>query len=198
MIVEHNPLLEPIAAVLEMGKGAAISEYQLLRRLVEKGVLSEDYARQSLTLFQAHFLTMNALYQLRQRYRQSGAAELSVSPLAIVLQDYQQAPRSSAELSVEPDEVAHYYLDWSNFNSASEQSVDELLQSFWQTYVQQGDRQGALQILGLEEPVSWSTIKQSYRRLAMQHHPDRDGDPEAFNEIQQAYGELRMYYSRNH
>lgn len=194
MITEHNPLLKPIAAVLVECKGKAISEYQLLGRLVKQKVLDGDYARQSLSLFQAHFLTMNALYQLRQRFRQSRTAELSVSPLAIVLQDYPKKQYSTTDLSMEAEEVARYYLDWSNFNSASEQSVDELLHSFWHVFVQQGDKQGALQTLGLKEPVSWNTIKQAYRRLVMQHHPDRDGDPRKFNEIQQAYGELRSYY----
>jgi DnaJ-class molecular chaperone len=33
-------------------------------------------------------------------------------------------------------------------------------------------------------------IKQAYRRLAMQHHPDRGGDQNRFQEIQQAYDVL--------
>lgn len=45
-------------------------------------------------------------------------------------------------------------------------------------------------ILGLEKTASWEEIKKAYRKLAMQHHPDRGGDGEVFKEINEAYGVL--------
>ena len=41
--------------------------------------------------------------------------------------------------------------------------------------------------LGLSQNASEAEIKKTYRRLAMQHHPDKGGDPEQFKKIQGAY-----------
>lgn len=45
-------------------------------------------------------------------------------------------------------------------------------------------------ILGLNKNASQDEIKQAYRRLASQHHPDRGGDTKTFQEIQSAYATL--------
>ena len=45
-------------------------------------------------------------------------------------------------------------------------------------------------ILGVDKSASASDIKQAFRRLAMEHHPDRGGDVTRFQEIQEAYSVL--------
>jgi curved DNA-binding protein len=45
-------------------------------------------------------------------------------------------------------------------------------------------------ILGVPKGASEDEIKRAYRRLAMQHHPDRGGDQNKFQQIQQAYDVL--------
>lgn len=46
------------------------------------------------------------------------------------------------------------------------------------------------QILGVDRSATDDEIKRAYRRLASQHHPDKGGDKERFQEIQQAYAVL--------
>jgi len=46
------------------------------------------------------------------------------------------------------------------------------------------------QILGVAKTATAAEIKQAYRRLASQHHPDKGGDTAQFQQIQQAYAVL--------
>jgi len=46
------------------------------------------------------------------------------------------------------------------------------------------------QILGVEKTATADQIKQAFRRLASQHHPDKGGDTEKFQQIQEAYSVL--------
>lgn len=45
-------------------------------------------------------------------------------------------------------------------------------------------------ILGVKRDATADEIKQAYRRMAAQHHPDRGGDTQKFQEVQQAYDTL--------
>ena len=52
-------------------------------------------------------------------------------------------------------------------------------------------------ILGVDRNATTEQIKQVYRRLAAKHHPDRGGDKQAFQEIQEAYSILGDDQKRN-
>ena len=45
--------------------------------------------------------------------------------------------------------------------------------------------------LGVEISDSEEAIKKAYRRLALKHHPDKQGDPEAFRKLTEVYDVLR-------
>ena len=45
-------------------------------------------------------------------------------------------------------------------------------------------------ILGVTESATQDEIKKSYRKLAVEHHPDKGGNEETFKNISQAYDTL--------
>ena len=49
------------------------------------------------------------------------------------------------------------------------------------------DNTALYEALGLTKEASYDEIKKAYRKLALQHHPDRGGDSEKFKEINAAY-----------
>ena len=45
----------------------------------------------------------------------------------------------------------------------------------------------ALAVLGIAADATLVEIKRAYRKKALETHPDRGGDPEAFRAVQRAY-----------
>jgi hypothetical protein len=86
-------------------------------------------------------------------------------------------PWSAGDASLTtPDPLRTYYLDWANLDDTTEDDVCGLIASFWKQLGKFDGREEALAELGLEDPVDDETIKLAWRRLAMEHHPDRGGD----------------------
>jgi curved DNA-binding protein len=52
-------------------------------------------------------------------------------------------------------------------------------------------------ILGVSKSASDEEIKQAYRKLAKEHHPDRGGDSQKFAEISSAYDSIKNHESRD-
>lgn len=48
-----------------------------------------------------------------------------------------------------------------------------------------------LTVLGLSVEASAVEVKRTYRELAFQRHPDRGGDPDAFQNLKEAFARLR-------
>lgn len=173
-----------------LANGHRCPEYELIRWLQapEQGIFREDALSDSMTLFRANFIVMHALYRLRDRWLTAGRGYLQISALDIGL-----VPLSSGggtELPDQHDALAEYYLDLNNLDT-DQASVDALLNDFWQRMVIPEHYDDDLAVLELTPPVDRSTLRQQYRRLANQHHPDKGGDAEAFRKVSSAYQRLR-------
>ncbi|MBJ7538050.1 DNA-J related domain-containing protein [Marinomonas transparens] len=186
----RNPLISPILAILK-DNPCGISEFDMLKKLkVQLPELNELADDANLQLFRQHFFIMNALYQLQASLWQEESIMLSISALHIKLLLTEQVHLSeSTELNDSVDaKLAAYYLDWTEYEKTDEEEVSRLLNSFYRGIDLKGDREAALKTLQIAEPSpSKTAIKQHYRKLAQQHHPDRGGDKETFIGLRQAY-----------
>lgn len=153
-----------------------ISEYDLIKAIQASGHLQfkEITLWDSLSLFQTHFILFNTLYQLRSELWQQQTV-LEIGPLKIMLYGRDDSTADSTQMT-EHDPLQEYYLDINNLEQMSAEDVTTLLASFWVRLGANEQRNEALKILELEDPVDFKMIKKQYRRLAMQHHPDRGGD----------------------
>lgn len=204
-------LKESIRLLLEAGT-SSYSEYDIIRYLNEQGLSLSLNGADSTVLFKTHFLVYHALYQLQVECWEESQRLLDISALSIGFIDAPAAhahadvpatstviqPTASPPVSYESHQkLRAYYLDWSNLETATPESVDELLNQFWSYYVSQDDQANALAILQLPPDATEIALKERYRRLAMEHHPDRGGDAETFQKINWAFGILRKSLSKH-
>jgi len=174
---------------------AGISEYDLIKRLEDEGEpgFEAGRLRDSLSLFQTHFLLFHSLYRLGEQLFREGEYRLEISPLRIQLLPQREAPDSAL---AEHDPLRAYYLDLNNLGNTDAETVDALLARFWMRFVGNDERRAALEALDLGDPVDWSAIKRRHRELVMEHHPDRGGDKERLQEINAAMEVLARAYKR--
>ncbi|SFW52916.1 DNA-J related protein [Pseudomonas sp. NFACC19-2] len=191
-----DPNLDLAEQVLQLLQAApdGITEYTLIQQLKDRhsGHVPNLPLADKLVLFRTHFLLFNALYRLREWLWQEQTHLLEISPLCIRLLPYQPG---NAALS-ERDALRDYYLDMSNLQGTDERDVERLLTSFW-TRMQGGEeKQAALELFELanERSLDLPRIKQRYRQMVSEHHPDRGGSTERLQSINLAMEILERYY----
>lgn len=169
--------------------GQGMSEFDLLRKLqaLPDSVFKRDPFADGRALFQAHFAVFHVLYTLREQWLAQGHASLRISAMEIQKLPCRGTDRQAV---ADWDGLRDYYLEWDNIHTPSHE-IEQMLNGFWRRYLAQDRRQEALAILGLEDPVTDTQIDQQYRRLSMQTHPDRGGDTESFQALNDAYQILR-------
>ena len=203
-----------------------VSEYELIEILKKAPYHFFDDAslREPLMLFKTHFIVFHALYQLKHSWIEQGEGVLDIHTLNIKLnQESAHSDKNSAHSDknsthgdndkesqdkvgaiIEADALAEYYLDWGNFEKADRESVDALLNAFWQRMVsgnahtfEQEDIADAHALLGLpqDEHVSLSVLKRVYKKALQLVHPDKGGTQQEAQDVIHAYQLLLGYYS---
>lgn len=180
----EDPFLRQLWDILR-AHPTGISEYELFNALADQGKAEYDRSawQSEHALFCRHFLLFNALYRLREQLHMQQCAQIEISALKICLSEWQACERG---LPVGGDPLREFYLDITQLEKMSADDVKNMLGDFWSGFYSNESRREALSVLGLEDPVSNTDIKQHYRRLAMQHHPDRGGDDEQLSRINAA------------
>lgn len=171
------------------------SEFQLIQLLKKRHSthIPNLSLADKLVLFRTHFLLFNALYLLRDRLWQSETAHLAIDPLSVQLLPY----ASGVAALSEADPLRSYYLDLSHLRDTSEHDVEKLLTSFWKRMQGGDEKRAALELFELDDdtqPLNLAIIKQRYRQLVSQHHPDRGGSTSRLQSINLAMEILARYY----
>ena len=198
-----------------------VSEYELIEILKKAPYRFFDDAslREPLMLFKTHFIVFHALYQLKRSWIEQGEGVLDIHTLNIKLnQESAHSDKNSTHgdnykdkesqdkvgAITEADALAEYYLDWGNFEKADRESVDALLNAFWQRMAsgnahtfEQEDIADAHALLGLpqDEHVSLSVLKRVYKKALQLVHPDKGGTQQEAQDVIHAYQLLLGYYS---
>lgn len=178
-------------------ENSVCKEFDIIQHLQTLSLLPKNCLAQPLSLFRSHFLVFNALYRLKIKAHIEKRYSLDISPLEIKVTPTQADSdhHSSYEKGmIAFDPVGLFYLDLKHVTQTQEADVNKLLDHFWLHYFNDEQKLNALNTLGLSDPVDFKQIKQQYRRLAMQHHPDRGGDGDILIEIHQAMQCLQHYY----
>ena len=172
-----------------------ISEYELINQLKKPPYcfFDEDALADPLILFQTHFILFHALYLLRSDWRQAKLGELTISALKIQLSGIQASQKGIAP----NDPLADYYLDWHNLLKTNDDDVEKLLTSFWSKMagIESIEVYSSAQINAAVADLSFDSLdglnkqalKQQYRKLQHEYHPDKGGTVEQAQRILRAY-----------
>jgi len=93
----------------------------------------------------------------------------------------------------EPNGMKSYYLDPSHLDGMTEAGVQKLMDSFFGWWRGRPQVETALAVLGLPADADTKAVKARWRKLSLDHHPDRGGDPAQFKKISAAWAALKSW-----
>jgi DnaJ-domain-containing protein 1 len=194
-LTSHADLAEQLLLLLQASPDGS-SEYQLMQQLKQQQSphLSNLATDPQLALFQMHFLIFNALYRLREQLWENRSGHLLISPLRCQLLPYQAGSSALAE----SDPLRDYYLNLEHLHATQASDVEQLLARFWRRLRGGEEQRAALELFELHNQTSvvdFTCIKQRYRQLVSQHHPDRGGSTSRLQSINLAFEILQRYYN---
>lgn len=185
---DDEPRLALLAALLTT-RPEGIREHELMGLLAARRV--PPFAGRGgaglLDLFQRHFILRHLLYRLRDRLLASGEGDIVLDAIGVRRTVH---PGSRDGAVAPPEPLRRYYLDIGELEAMDAATVDDLIDGFWRRYRKAGQREWALEVLGLTSDSSPAAIRRRYRQLAMREHPDRGGNGSRFARINAAYSVL--------
>ncbi|RBW49877.1 molecular chaperone DnaJ [Marinobacter sp. F3R11] len=147
-------------------------------------------------LYPVHFLLFHTLYRLRDSLAEAGE-NLIISPLRIHIENQNTVGGNGMPGTL--DNLRNFYLDLSQYE-LPEDAIEQMMERFWAGHQGAGptapETLAAANILGFEEvPYSFSKAKQAFRRAVMQAHPDRGGDKETIQSLNEAFAVLKAHFN---
>lgn len=89
--------------------------------------------------------------------------------------------------SLDFEGLRSYYLDWNNLNNTNQEDLDRMNRGAFYLIGSTNEIKESLNFMSLEANVSEQRIKNRYRYLATEMHPDTGGDEQRFAELNKAY-----------
>ncbi len=144
-------------------------------------------------LYPVHFQLFHVLYRWRNELVAENQETIEINPLNIRLRALDPSYGTSPG---KEDPLQAFYLDIGN-HELPESVINRMLNDFWQgiSRPDDGELAVACDTLHLDcPPRAMTTAKSQFRKLAMQHHPDRGGDTEKLQQLNHAIGIIRQYF----
>lgn len=85
-----------------------------------------------------------------------------------------------------------YYLDDGPLETMTEESAKELVEGFYRWWGNRAAVESALATLGLPVDADSAAAKERWRKLSLEHHPDRGGDVALFQKFSAAWTALKL------
>jgi hypothetical protein len=147
-------------------------------------------------LYPVHFLLFHVLYRLRDQLAGTGTT-LTISPLGIVLSKDKVV--AGQGLPEPEDKLRRFYLDLSQYR-LPEESIQRMMDDFWAgrhgVTPALSEALAAAKNLGFSSiPETFQEVKHQFRRAVMRAHPDRGGDTETVQSLNQAFATLKAHFS---
>jgi hypothetical protein len=141
-----------------------------------------------LLLFQHHFYLKHSLYVLQKQLSDEGTWYLDIDTILITKRIANTEDKQNITIH---DSVSEYYLDLSNLNKETPESIDTLINGFWEAMATLQYQPEAFKTLGLTGNEPPNEQKKTYKQLVQAHHPDKGGDEKNFRRIQQAWEAIK-------
>ncbi|TDF41867.1 hypothetical protein EYS14_03225 [Alteromonadaceae bacterium M269] len=190
---EWRDILDAAIASILQESSNRINEYSLLTKLSSEpfSLFPSSLFSDNLLMFRAHFVVFNALYRLQKFYRENQIAQLDIIATQITLNEWHDGYGIADEAD---HKLYDYYMDWSNYQDTTLEDVDNLIDSFWDTFTlqqtkySQDEVERAWGLLELDKGTSeHKLIKRRYHQLMHNHHPDKGGGKEYTQQLTHAY-----------
>lgn len=148
-------------------------------------------------LYPVHFLLFHVLYRLRDALAEAGES-LTISPMRIGIE--RQDTIGGKGLPGAVDSLRSFYLDLSQYE-LPEDAIQQMMDRFWSGYQStvptKPEVLAAANMLGFDAvPESFITAKQMFRRAVMHAHPDRGGDKETVQALNEAFAVLKAHFAQ--
>jgi|SRR5690554_90314 len=193
---EH--LLVAVEHELRQAGPTGMSELELIKALQSEpwALIGSVNYHQPDQLYPVHFLLFHVLYRLRDQLAPGGES-LLISPLRLVISKQQTVAGDG--LPGEEDKLRAFYLDLSQYH-LSEATIHRMMDDFWRGHCRTRPDlpavSDAAETLGFTKlPEQFPPIKQRFRKLVMQAHPDRGGNTEAVQKLNEAFSVLKAHYA---
>ncbi|WP_096275519.1 DNA-J related domain-containing protein [Marinobacter sp. LV10R510-11A] len=176
-----------------------IDELSLIKKLQKPPwkLIGELEFHDTQKLYPVHFLLFHVLYRLRDTLAEAGE-KLTISPMRIGIERQDTIGGNGMPGTV--DSLRSFYLDLSQYE-LPEDSINQMMDNFWAGYKgmapSRPETLQAAKVLGFDSvPDSFLTVKQAFRRAVMQAHPDRGGETEAIQSLNEAFTVLKAHFSQ--